>query len=106
MAVGEPGKGMRNATDVSKNLAAQSWRRIGPALLVHTRLSISDVIPDAILDPIKSLVGQVTGFQSDLGFTSGDLNDPAVSLQTARLLSTAYLDQTGPLRPPYFDLAR
>jgi hypothetical protein len=34
------------------------------------RLSVSDVIPDAILDPIKSLVGQVTGFQSDLGSRS------------------------------------
>jgi hypothetical protein len=30
------------------------------------RLSVGDVIPDAILDPIKSLVGQVTGFGSGL----------------------------------------
>jgi hypothetical protein len=25
---------------------------------------------------------------------------------TAQVLAAAYLDQTGPLRPPYFDLAR
>ena len=38
--------------------------------------------------------------------TSSEIVDPATLQQTARLLAGAYLDQTGPLRPPYFDLAR
>ena len=38
--------------------------------------------------------------------SSGDLADPAVLAQTARLLCSAYLEQDGALRPPYFDLAR
>ncbi len=38
--------------------------------------------------------------------SSADLEDHAVLLRTARLLCVSYLDQTGALRPPYFDLAR
>ncbi len=38
--------------------------------------------------------------------TSSEIVDPATLQHTARLLAAAYLDQTGPLRPPYFDLAR
>jgi hypothetical protein len=38
--------------------------------------------------------------------SSTDLDDPAMLLQTARRLGVSYLDQTGPLRPPYFDLSR
>jgi hypothetical protein len=38
--------------------------------------------------------------------SSADLEDHGVLLQTARLLCVSYLDQTGALRPPYFDLAR
>lgn len=38
--------------------------------------------------------------------SSAELDDPAMLLQTARLLGVSYLDQTGALRPPYFDLAR
>ena len=38
--------------------------------------------------------------------TSDELEDPALLLQIARLLGRLYLDQTGALRPPYFDLAR
>ena len=38
--------------------------------------------------------------------SSTDLHDPAMLLRTARLLGASYLDQTGALRPPYFDLAR
>ncbi len=38
--------------------------------------------------------------------TSSALEDSALLLQTAQLLGAAYLDQTGALRPPYFDLAR
>jgi hypothetical protein len=38
--------------------------------------------------------------------TAMEVADPATLLPTARLLAAAYLDQTGPLRPPYFDLAR
>ena len=38
--------------------------------------------------------------------SSIELDDPTLQLQTARLLCASYLDQTGALRPPYFDLAR
>jgi hypothetical protein len=38
--------------------------------------------------------------------TAAEVDDPATLHQTARLLAIAYLDQTGPLKPPYFDLAR
>ena len=35
-----------------------------------------------------------------------ELADPSMLKGTAQVLAAAYLDQTGPLRPPYFDLAR
>ncbi len=38
--------------------------------------------------------------------TAVEVDDPAILQQIARLLTFAYLDQTGPLQPPYFDLAR
>ncbi len=38
--------------------------------------------------------------------TTLEIGDPARLQNIARLLATAYLDQTGQLRPPYFDLAR
>jgi len=38
--------------------------------------------------------------------TAAEIDDPATLHHTACLLAAAYLDQTGPLRPPYFDLAR
>jgi hypothetical protein len=38
--------------------------------------------------------------------TAIDLADPSTLLGAAQVLAAAYLDQTGPLRPPYFDLAR
>lgn len=38
--------------------------------------------------------------------TSLEIADPETLQHTARILAAAYLDQTGPLRPPYFDLAR
>jgi hypothetical protein len=57
--------------------------------------------------PVDPPGGEALGNGLLLGrLTSTDLDDPGVSLQSARLLSAAYLDQTGPLRPPYFDLAR
>lgn len=38
--------------------------------------------------------------------TATELADPPALQRTAHLLAAAYLDHTGPLRPPYFDLAR
>jgi hypothetical protein len=38
--------------------------------------------------------------------TGSALGDPAVLLQAGRQLGASYLDQTGAVRPPYFDLAR
>lgn len=35
-----------------------------------------------------------------------ELANPATVLGAGRVLAAAYIDQTGPLRPPYFDLAR
>ena len=38
--------------------------------------------------------------------TASELADPPTLQHAAQVLATSYLDQTGPLRPPYFDLAR
>lgn len=38
--------------------------------------------------------------------TAAEVDDASTLHQIACLLAGAYLDQTGPLRPPYFDLAR
>jgi hypothetical protein len=38
--------------------------------------------------------------------TASELADPPTIQRAAQVLAAAYLDQTGPLRPPYFDLAR
>jgi hypothetical protein len=38
--------------------------------------------------------------------TAIELADPSTLNGTAQVLAAAYLDQTRPLRPPYFDLAR
>ena len=38
--------------------------------------------------------------------TAIELADPQTFQRAAQVLAAAYLDQTGPLRPPYFDLAR
>lgn len=51
--------------------------------------------------------GETLGNGLLLGRLAGtDLDDPTVLLQTARLLGASYIDQTGALQPPYFDLAR
>jgi hypothetical protein len=56
---------------------------------------------------IDSSGGEALGNGLLLGrLSSVDLADPGVLIQTARLLCASYLDQTGVLRPPYFDLAR
>lgn len=56
---------------------------------------------------IKPPRGEVLGNGLLLGrLPSTDLDDSAMLLQTARLLCGSYLDQSGALRPPYFDLAR
>jgi hypothetical protein len=56
---------------------------------------------------IDSPQGESLGNGLLLGrLSSADLEDRGVLLQTARLLCVCYLDQTGALRPPYFDLAR
>jgi hypothetical protein len=38
--------------------------------------------------------------------TAIELADPLALQRTAQILAAAYLDRTGPLQPPYFDLAR
>ena len=38
--------------------------------------------------------------------TASELADPPTIQRAAQVLTAAYLDQSGPLRPPYFDLAR
>jgi hypothetical protein len=43
------------------------------------------------------LVGRITAIE---------LADASTLIGAAQVLAAAYLDQTGPLRPPYFDLAR
>lgn len=51
--------------------------------------------------------GELLGKGTLLGrVSSTDLGDPAILLETAQSLCASYLDQTGTLRPPYFDLSR
>ena len=58
-------------------------------------------------DGPKPLRAEALGDGLLLGrLTSAQLAEEATLQQTARLLAAAYIDQTGPLRPPYFDLAR
>jgi hypothetical protein len=38
--------------------------------------------------------------------TAIELAEASTLKSAAQVLAAAYLDQTGPLRPPYFDLAR
>ncbi len=57
--------------------------------------------------PVELPQGEALGNGLLLGrLPSTDLDDPAILLQTARVLCASYLDQDGTLRPPYFDLAR
>jgi len=54
----------------------------------------------------KLLRGEALGDGLLLGrLTASQLADEATLRETARRLAAAYIDQTGPLRPPYFDLA-
>ncbi len=58
-------------------------------------------------DPVDTAPGESLGNGLLLGRLAGnELEDPALLMQTARRLSVSYLDQTGAIRPPYFDLVR
>jgi hypothetical protein len=51
--------------------------------------------------------GETLGVGILLGrLSAANIADPSTIYQYAHLLTAAYVDQTGPLRPPYFDLAR
>lgn len=57
--------------------------------------------------PIDPPAGEPLGNGILLGrLETGELDDPALLLQTACALCMSYLNQAGPIRPPYFDLAR
>jgi hypothetical protein len=54
-----------------------------------------------------SVAGEVVGSGLLLGrFNGAELGDPATLASIAQQLATAYLDQSGDFRAPYFDLAR
>jgi hypothetical protein len=65
-------------------------------------------------DTMRDWCGGVRAQRSEVlgaGLLVGRLNtaevvDPSTLHKTARTLAAAYLDQHGPVRPPYFDLAR
>ena len=58
-------------------------------------------------DPVDPAPGESLGNGLLLGrLTGNELEDPRVLLQTAQRLGASYLDQTGAVRPPYFDLVR
>lgn len=58
-------------------------------------------------DPVERTPGESLGNGLLLGRLTGqELEDPLLLLETARRLGASYLDQTGPLRPAYFDLVR
>jgi hypothetical protein len=77
-------------------LALESWKA---ETSTDSLRAWSDLAP-----PIR---GESLGDGSLLGrLTASELADPPTLQRTARVLAAAYLDQSGQLRPPYFDLAR
>jgi hypothetical protein len=91
-------------------LAEQKTADIAPDLLTDLETLTGDQAVKTLHDfcaGIEPPGGETLGNGLLLGrLSSADLDDPAMLLQTARLLGVSYLDQTGALRPPYFDLAR
>lgn len=91
-------------------LAEQKTVETAPDLLTAMETWTADQAVSALRDwcgPVQSPQGEALGNGLLLGrLSSTDLHDPAMLLQTARRLCGSYLDQTGALRPPYFDLAR
>jgi hypothetical protein len=91
-------------------LAEQKTTDIAPDLLTDLETLTADQAVKTLHDFCGSIEpprGETLGNGLLLGrLSSADLDDPAMLLQTARLLGVSYLDQTGALRPPYFDLAR
>lgn len=88
----------RKTTDTASNLLANL-----EALTADQAVSTLQEFSGGIEPP----AGEALGNGLLLGrLSSADLDDPAMLLQTARLLGASYRDQTGALRPPYFDLAR
>jgi hypothetical protein len=58
-------------------------------------------------DPVDPASGESLGNGHLLGRLDGDqLEDPELLMQTVRRLGASYLNQTGAVRPPYFDLVR
>lgn len=91
-------------------LAEQKTTDVSPDLLANLEGLTVDKAVQTLRDfcgGIEPPGGEMLGNGLLLGrLSSTDLDDPAMLLQTARLLGASYLDQTGALRPPYFDLAR
>jgi hypothetical protein len=91
-------------------LAEQKTTDTAPDLLANLEALTADQAVSTLRDfcgGIDPPGGEALGNGRLLGrLSSTDLDDPATLLQTARLLGASYLDQTGALRPPYFDLAR
>jgi hypothetical protein len=57
--------------------------------------------------PVAAATGESIGNGLLLGRLVGnELEDPPLLLEIARRLSASYLDETGGVRPAYFDLAR
>ncbi len=91
-------------------LAEQKTTDVVPALLANLEALTADEAAKTLHDfcgGIEPPGGETLGNGLLLGrLSSTDLDEPAMLLQTARLLGASYVDQTGALRPPYFDLAR
>jgi hypothetical protein len=91
-------------------LAEQKTTDIGSDLLATLEALTADEAVATINDfcgGIEPPRGETLGNGLLLGrLSSTDLDDSATLLHAARLLGASYLDQTGALRPPYFDLAR
>jgi len=91
-------------------LAEQKTTDVSPDLLANLEGLTVDKAVQTLRDFCGGIAppgGETLGNGLLLGrLSSTDLDDPAMLLQTARLLGASYLDQTGALHPPYFDLAR
>ena len=91
-------------------LAEQKTTEAISDLLITLETWTPDQAVTALRDwcgPVQPPQGEALGNGLLLGRLSGtDLDDPAILLQTARMLCMSYLGQAGTLRPPYFDLGR
>lgn len=75
----------------NRAMQRQVERSVGPTAMIQRDMSLSDVIPDAILQPIRSLLGESDGFAAGVTQKS----DAAADGARAEAAATANVAETG-----------